>query len=211
MANDFPGIDAAKEAVERAVTRYKADRAALYTFDGKTPINAPDVHEREMARILEPLSAAVERAVGAADKASGTVEAMRLQPYADPTVALSSADLDDATRRAAFVAEDCRELPVAELAQRVKWVMGNGSKSLQWLYSRCGRARWAVEEKRVPQDEALGDLGAVLRDAGVIGAKQGLSREAQALDLAAGKLRAWARGQLVQATNGNGTGRKIEL
>lgn len=207
---DQTQLDAAKDAVQRAASKYQTEKSALFTHDGKTAINAPAVHDREMQRIAEPLTAAVERAVGVADKVAAQVEALRVQPYADPTSQLSAVDLDDANRRARFVREDCESLALGDLAERLRWVQGNGSKSLQWLYARYSVARWQAEERKEPQDASLGDFGAALRDAGIIGVNRGLSREAVALGEAAGRLRAWARGQL-QAASGNGTGRKMSL
>lgn len=206
---DQTTIDAAKESVTRAVAKFQADRAALFTYDGK-PINAPDLHTREMDRITEPLTAAVDRAVTTADRVTAYVEALRVQPYADSTAALSAADLDDANRRRVFVAEDCATMPLDDLAERMRWVMGNAPKSTQWLYARYAKVRWTAEESKTPQDANLAAFGALLREHGVIGPAAGLSRDAVALGDAAGRLKAWARGQL-QTASGNGTGRKIAI
>lgn len=73
----------------RAVTKFNADKAGCLAHDGR-PINAPAMHEKEMARILEPVTAAVERATATADKTMAEVETLRLQPHADPTMALST-------------------------------------------------------------------------------------------------------------------------
>ena len=203
---DTNQIDAARDAVTRAVTKFNADKAALLAHDGR-PINAPAMHEKEMARILEPVTAATNKAVQVADKTLAEVESLRLQPFADPTMALSASDLDDADRRWRWVAEDCAELPLADLAERVRAVQSTGNKPLTWLYSRYVQKRWKQELAKTPQAPDLTQFGDVLKDVGIVGPKQGLSAEAAKRADEAAKLRRWAGAQLNQAATGkNGTG-----
>ena len=204
---DTNQIDAARDAVTRAVAKFNADKAALYAHDGKTPINAPAMHEKEVSRLLAPVTAAVERATATADKTLAEVEALRLQPHADPTTALSASDLEDAGRRWRWVAEDCAELSLAALAERVRAVQSTGNKPLTWLYSRYVQKRWKQELAKSPQAPDLTQFGDVLKDVGIVGPKQGLSAEAAKRADEAAKLRRWAGAQLNQAATGkNGTG-----
>lgn len=204
-------LDGAREAVQRAVTKQAADRAALFTFDGKTPINAPDLHQRELDRIAKPVQDAVDRAVALADKVTAEVEALRLAPYADPTSQLSAADLADANARAQFIKEDCATLPLDDLVERLRAVHASGNKASTWLHDRYAKSRWRAESDKVPQHPDLSQFAEVLRDLGIVGPKAGLSRDAQKRLEDAGRLRAWSRGQLSQVVNGKGTGNKISL
>lgn len=157
-------LEAQKMAVTRAIEAHSNAKALLFAHDGKTPINAPAVHDRELARLLTPVETAVERAIETADSVIAEVEALRLAPHADPTMALSAADLDDANRRAQWIAEDCAALPLPDLVERLRAVQASGNKSSVWLHTRYAKARWQAESGKVPQAPDLPPiLGATAR------------------------------------------------
>ena len=201
MAIDNSDLDAAKAAVQRSLDVFATNQATLYTHDGHK-INPPGVHESELARLLVGVEASVEKAVAVADRVSAEVEAQRLAPYADPTSALSAADLQDANLRAPWVREDCETLPLGDLVERLRAVHASGSKSSTWLHWRYAKARWAKESAKQQQDPALSMFAETCRALGVFGERAGLSLEAQKRQEAAQALKRWAGAQLAYAQTG---------
>ena len=193
---DNSDLDGAKQVVKRAVEKYQTDRAALFAFDGKTPINPPDVHQRQLDKAIESVQWATDKAVAVAAQVAAEVESQRLAPHADPTGSLSAAELQDANLRAQWIREDCETLPLADLVERLRAVHASGSKSSTWLHDRYAKARWKVESDKTPQDAALSMFAETLRDLGVTGPKAGLSSEAVKRQESAAALSRWAQGQL---------------
>ena len=199
---DNSDLDGAKQVVKRAVEKYQTDRAALFAFDGKTPINPPDVHQRQLDKAIESVQWATDKAVAVAAQVAAEVESQRLAPHADPTGSLSAAELQDANLRAPWVKEDCESLPLPDLVERLRAVHASGSKSSTWLHDRYAKARWKVESDKTPQDAALSMFAETLRDLGVTGPKAGLSSEAQKRAEDAQRLKMFAGSQLRYAQTG---------
>ena len=196
MAIDNSDIEASKLAVQKAIEAHGAAYARLFASDNRTPISGPDLHARQVAAIVAPLEREVERAAALADRVVSEVEAARLAPYADPTSALSAADLADANLRSRWVAEDCSELPLSDLAERLRAVHASGNRASIWLHSRYAKRRWQKESAKQSQDPALSAFAATCRELGVIGDRAGLSSEAVKRQESAAALSRWAQGQL---------------
>lgn len=204
-------LETQKVAVQRAIEAHSTGKAALLTHDGR-PINAPAVHDRELAKLLAPVEAAVQRAIEAADGVIEAVEAQRLAPFQDPTAALSSAELDDANRRARWIAEDCAALPLPDLVERLRAVQAGGNKASTWLHVRYAKARWQAESSKTPQPPDLPQFSEALRQLGVIGPRAGLAPELAKRADDAQALKRWATAQLAQTTTGKrGTGAPMGL
>ena len=204
--NDNSDIDGAKQVVTRAIEKYNGDRLALFAHDGKTPIDPPATFAMKQAKLLESVEWATDKAVQVADKAAADIESQRLAPFSDPTGQLSAADLADANLRSQWVREDCAELPLGDLVERLKAVAAGGSKSSQWLHWRYAKARWTRESDKTPQDAALSMFAETLRDLGVTGPKAGLSDDAQKRLDKAQSLKMFAGSQLQYARTGNKPG-----
>ena len=200
--NDNSDIDGARQVVVRSIEKYQTDRAALYAHDGKTPINGPAVHERELTKLAESVQWATDKAVAVADKVTADVESQRLAPHADPTGSLSAAELQDANLRAPWVKEDCESLPLGDLAERLRAVAAGGSASSQWLHWRYAKQRWTRESDKTPQDPALSMFAETLRALGIVGPAAGLSEAAQRRAEAAQSLKMFAGSQLRFAQTG---------
>lgn len=198
---DNSDIEGARQVVTRALEKYLTDRAGLLAHDGVTPIDPPATFAMKQAKLLESVEWAVERATALSDKVTAEVEAQRLQPFSDPTSALSAADLADANLRSQWVREDCETLPLGDLTERLRAVHASGSKASQWLHDRYAKARWKVESAKTPQSPDLAMFAQTLRELGVVGDRAGLSSEAQKRQEAAQSLRRWAQGQLQAARN----------
>ena len=200
--NDNSDIDGAKQAVTRAIEKYNGDRLALFAHDGKTPIDPPATFAMKQAKLLESVEWATDKAVQVADKAAADIEAQRLQPFSDPTSALSAADLADANLRSQWIREDCQELSLPDLAERLRAVHASGNKSSVWLHDRYAKARWRAESDKTPQHPDLVVLGEVLRNLGIVGPKAGLSDDAQKRLDKAQSLKMFAGSQLRYAQTG---------
>ncbi len=193
-----PTLEAARLAVQKSLDVYATNQATLYTFNG-APIHSPELQARELARLVQPVETAVDKAVAVADKVTAEVEAQRLAPFSDPTSALSAAELQDANLRAPWVREDCESLPLPDLVERLRAVHASGSKSSIFVHDRYARARWKVESDKTPQDPALSMFAQTCRDLGVVGDKSGLSDEAVKRQEAAQSLKRWASWELGKA------------
>jgi len=205
-------LETQKAAVQRALEAQSVGKAALLAHDGKTPINAPAVHDRELARLLAPVEAAVKRAIEVADDVIAETEAARLLPHQDPTAALSAAELDDANRRQRWIVEDCAALPLPDLVERLRAVQAGGNKASIWLHVRYAKRRWETESNKTPQAPDLAQFGEALRTLGVIGPRAGLAPDLARRADDAANLKRWATAQLAQATTGKrGTGAPLSL
>ena len=205
-------LEAQKMAVTRAIEAHANAKALLFAHDGKTPINAPAVHDRELAKLLAPVETAVERAIEVADGVIAETEALRLAPHADPTMALSAADLDDANRRAQWIKEDVLSLPLADLVERLRAVHAGNSKASTWLHVRYAKQRWQLESDKTPQAPDLPQFGEQLRELGVIGPRAGLAPEQAKRADDAANLKRWAGAQLGYVKTGKrGTGAPMGL
>ena len=200
--NDNSDIDGARQVVVRSIEKYNADRAGLLASDGRTPIYPPDVHTAKVAKLLESVEWAVERATTLSDKVTADIEAQRLQPFSDPTSALSAADLQDANLRAPWVKEDCESLPLGDLVERLRAVHASGSKSSIWLHDRYAKRRWQVESDKTPQALGIGAFSEVIRQYGIVGPRAGLSDDQQKRLDKAQSLRMFAGSQLRYAQTG---------
>ena len=196
MAIDNSDIDGAKQVVTRAVEKYNNDRLGLLAHDGVTPIDPPATYQAKVAKALESVEWAVERATALSDKVTQETESQRLAPFSDPTSQLSPSDLQDANLRSRWIAEDCAELPLGDLAERLRAVVASGSKSSIWLHSRYAKRRWAKESAKSNQPLDMDVFTATCRELGVFGERAGLSLEAQKRLEAAGSLSRWATRQL---------------
>ena len=195
MAIDNSDIESAKQVITRAVEKYNNDRLGLLAHDGR-PIDDPQTYALKQAKMLESVEWAVERATALSDKVTADIESQRLQPFSDPTSALSAAELQDANARAQWVKEDCESLSLGDLAERLRAVHAGGSKSSTWLHWRYSKARLDREFAKSSQDPALSAYAATCRELGVVGDKSGLSDEAVKRQEAAAALKRWAGREL---------------
>ena len=192
---DNSDIDGAKAAVTRAIESHGAAYSRLFTFDGK-PINSPEQHTSELARLVQPVESAVAKALEVADKVTAEVEKSRLSQYADPMAALDLANLELAATHRVFVAEDCATLPVPALVGRLQWAASHPGRYYGVLYARYGAQRFQSMLDAKPQPDGIAELRAALESLGAIGQSRGLSGEAVKRQEAAGALKRWATWQL---------------
>ena len=195
MTIDNSDLDGAKQVVTRAIESHTTAYARLFTFDGK-PINSPEQHTSELARLVQPVESAVAKALEVADKVTAQVEKTRLDQYADPLASLDYAQLGLAGQYAPFVKEDCAALPLVELIGRLEWANRYPSEYMKVLYRRYGAARFREMVNAKPQPAGIPELRAALEALGAIGASRGLTSEQQRRQESAAALSRWAQGQL---------------
>ena len=198
---DNSDIESARQVIVRAIEKCNADRAALLASDGKTPIDPPATYQAKVAKALEIVTFATDKAVALADSIAVETEKARLAPHSDPTLALSASDLADANLRSRWVAEDCSELPLVELSERLRAVHASGNKASTWLHDRYAKRRWQKESAKTPQPLDLVVLGETLRGLNIVGDRAGLSDEQQKRLDKAQSLKMFAGSQLRIAAN----------
>ena len=192
---DNSDLDAARAAVQRSLDIFATNQKTLYTFENAR-INPPDVHQRELDRLLAPVTAAVDRALEVADKVTAQVEKSRLDQYADPLAALDYAQLGLAGQYAPFVKEDCQNMDVRDLVGRLEWAGKYPSEYMKVLYRRYGMARFQAMMHAKPQPDGIAEMRAALEALGARGASRGLSSEQQKRLEASSALKRWAQWQL---------------
>ena len=192
---DNSDIDGAKAAVTRAIESHGAAYSRLFTFDGK-PINSPEQHTSELARLVQPVESAVAKALEVADKVTADVERTRLNQYADPLNSLDHAQLGLAGQYAPFVKEDCQQLPIPELIGRLEWAGKHPGEYMKVLYRRYGAQRFQSMLDAKPQPDGIAEMRAALEQLGAIGQSRGLSSEAVKRQEAAAALKRWAGREL---------------
>ena len=192
---DNTDLSAAKAAVQRSLDTLQVNQATLYTHDGHK-IHPPEQHTSELARLVQPVEAAVDRAVALADKAVADVERTRLNQFADPMSSLDLANLELAATHRVFVAEDCATLPVPDLVGRLQWAASHPGRYYGVLYARYGAQRFQSMLDAKPQPAGIPELRAALESLGAIGQSRGLSSEAVKRQEAAAALKRWATWQL---------------
>ena len=192
---DNSDLDGAKAAVTRAIESHGAAYSRLFTFDGK-PINSPEQHTSELARLVQPVESAVAKALEVADKVTAQVEKTRLDQFADPLASLDYAQLGLAGQYAPFVKEDCASLPVPELVGRLEWANRYPSEYMKVLYRRYGAQRLQAMVTAKPQPSGIPELRQALEAIGALGATRGLTGDQQKRLEAAAALSRWAQYQL---------------
>ena len=115
----------------------------------------------------EPALRQAERAVAAvAEAAAANARQTLAQLAGSAAPTLAPADAPTAAAMAGFVKEDCADLPIGELAARVRAAVVAENRPLMWLYQRYGapRATAAARDDDQPgTDTSRRELGALLR------------------------------------------------
>ena len=180
-AREQARIDAAKNTLATAQQAYNDGVRGLLASDARTPIYAPDEHERRTAALRDALAAKLATVDAQADSVIASIESARLNPFADPLAALDLANLELAGTHRVFVAEDCATLPVPELVGRLEWAAKHPGAYLRVLYGRYGVLRFKALLDAKPQPDGLTELRLALESLGAIGGAKGLSSELQEL------------------------------
>jgi len=187
-------LDVGRGLLTKAVEEYEVEVAGLHTFDGN-PINSPAKHAELMGLAKAKVAFAVELADEKVELVLDAVEGQRLAQYADPTLALSEAELRDAGARLPFVRDDFAAQSFGELAERVEWAAREAPKPIRWLYLRFGRERIAATPPD-PNDSDRQRLIVALKDLETLAMGTGQAydaQEARKLQYAARKLDIEAR------------------
>jgi len=112
---------------------------------------------------LPALEEAERRALAAADAAFDLARDVQAAASRDTEPTLSDADMQRANARQPFVKEDCQELPLRDLADKLRHAMQAQDTALCWLYERYGTRR---AQSPLPADKsdprALSEVTALL-------------------------------------------------
>jgi hypothetical protein len=153
---EFYPADACR--IENAAERYRAQAAKLLRPDGSKLYSDQEHRQRLDALLAEydetgsAVAEEIDRAIAEAER-----ELVKLEG-ADPTDALTEAELARANARRAFVKEDAEELPVHALVPRVKAALASDDKAELVLWQRYLGRRF---EKTAGRDKE--ELSAVVR------------------------------------------------
>jgi hypothetical protein len=135
----------ARNQVEQAAAKAKADRQALYR-DGKS-MYSPEVHTEKMARVMAPLQDAVADALRIAGEADAHARSLNAMKDRDPLWTMPTDVLQRMAALRPFVAEQIEAMPFEELAPRLRAVAAFGDTAAKYLYLTLATKRTDV---RIP-------------------------------------------------------------
>lgn len=135
---DVEGVLMTARSVYEAVTK-------RYNFLTEAEADAQRVKH------LPALEAAERRALEAAEATFELARDVQAAASVDREPTLSDADMQRANARQPFVKEDCQELPLQDLADKLRHAMQTQDTALCWLYQRYGARR---VQSPLPADKA---------------------------------------------------------
>ena len=148
--------------VERALATYERETARLLTPDGRR-LYTDDEHERRESELRATRDAAIAAAEAAAAQLMREAEtALAVLDHRDPIDALAPAELEKASARRVFVAEDAERLPLGELTARLRGALDADDRALLYLWTRYGARRVEREQEQGRGARTHTDLPALL-------------------------------------------------
>lgn len=134
LRGDGDRVTAASRRLSQARQQFEiaTDRSRFSTDTG---------HAGALAEAEPVLRQAEHDAVAVAESAEVNARQTLAQIQQPTPPALADADAPVAAARAQFVKEDCADLPIAELAARVRLAVMTDNRVDQWLYLRYGAPR----------------------------------------------------------------------
>lgn len=140
-------IEKTQEELAAALGEFDRAKASLYRPDGSAKY-APAEHDERLRALTEKLHGHAERLDAAAEAEIRQVGRLVEANGDDPSSHLTTAELQAASARQAFVKEDCESLPLAELVARVRGVAAANElqrdRPSAYLWSRYARRRIAA-------------------------------------------------------------------
>jgi hypothetical protein len=153
-----------RDKIDAAVRRRDEARGNLYRPDGSKRYGEEEHREREAA-VGEQFRAEMDALEEEADRSiSAAEEDLLVLEHADPADALTTAELERANAKRAFVADDCRTLPLDALEKRCRAALAGGDRATMFLLAHhaaqrvSGGADGREEEGAEGVREIVGEL-----------------------------------------------------
>ena len=145
--------------VERAVSEFEATRKRLYRVDG-TPVYGDEEHKERLGKLTAALREKVEAVVTEADAdAEGYDREVLALSYTDPAETVPASDRGRLETSRAFVKEDCEDMAVPALVERISAVSAGPDRVGQVLHARYGRRRLEALDAELSRRAAEGRPG----------------------------------------------------
>lgn len=140
--------------LERAAARFEEAEKELYRRDGRRYYGDQEHAERE-GRLASEFGERVDAIISEAEEEAARHEEQALAlSYEDPTAGLSSTERSRLADSRVFVQEDCAELPLTALLERLRAVSLGSDEAAKVLHARYARRRLEAEDAAV-DDRAL--------------------------------------------------------
>ena len=132
--------------IDRAVEKFRAGRQNLYNEDGQK-IYAEEEHERREEALLEEFGREVDSVTADAEQTIEKSERTLALEHRDLSDSLTTAELERANAKKAYVEDNVRDLPLDDLEKRVEAARTAGDKPTMFLYAKTlpRRAQAAYE------------------------------------------------------------------
>lgn len=130
-----------RDRIDEAVRRRDEARAGLYRPDGSKRYGEEEHREREAA-LGEDFRADMDALEEEADRGiSAAEEDLMVLEHADPSDVLTTPELERANAKSAFVAADCRTLPLDALEKRCRAALARGDRPTMFILAHHAARR----------------------------------------------------------------------
>lgn len=137
--------------LDRAVAAFEDGQGKLYRKDGSRYYGDQEHHER-VEDLSSEFGQKVDTIISQAEgEAEGYEQAALALSYEDPTASLPSTERSRLTDARPFVVEDCAELPLTALLERLRAVSLGADKAVKVLHARYAARRLEAEDARVDE------------------------------------------------------------
>ena len=199
-------ITTLQESIRRDARQFEADKAKLFTADGKQLYNT-DLHSQKLKELIARATAAAQTTAAAIAKEQENLNTLAMAARADSLslMGFSTDELQRATALRPFIEADVKNLDVRNLTANVHAAVNGDDKIAAMLYLRALPARYdaAARGRRDWWDSNLDALyrtlqGDAAKHIDAVEATRQLSIDVQ---LEAGNFRRTADGSLEAARN----------
>jgi hypothetical protein len=130
---------AQEHEVGRTVSEFEAKKKRLYRSDG-AKVHGEEEHSERLGKLKEELREKVEAvAAEAREDAEGYEREALALSYTDPSEMVRASERGRLEASRAFVKEDCEDMGVAALAERISAVSAGDDRVAKVLHARYGR------------------------------------------------------------------------
>ena len=134
--------------LDRAVARFEDGQEKLYRRDGFR-FYGDEEHRERMSGLSSEFAQKVDAIISEAEEEAARHEEQGLAlSYEDPTAGLSSTEHSRLAEARVFVQEDCAELSLAALLERMRAVSPGNDKPTKVLHARYAARRLEAEDAR---------------------------------------------------------------
>lgn len=128
--------------IQRAGTVFEDAEKKLYRMDGSTKLYGDEEHAERIGKLRQEFAQAISKVVAEAETdAKGYEKEALAFSYTDPASQVSASERGKLETSRVFVKEDCEDMSVPALSERISAVSAGSDKVAKVLHARYGRRR----------------------------------------------------------------------